>query len=150
MQGRCCPLFHDWPNSTWGAALRKHPWTVFDTLRSGQLSQWEAPSRQTYDRLWKLDNLQLLTRLPSLECQLPLLRAGAIFSANFWWFSKPHWHGESKPATVQLTQWRQRQSLLLQAGLQSLHKGTSMRSLSCRREENEKACPKDGSRAPLK
>ena len=36
------------------------------------------------------------------------------------------------------------------AVVRSRHKGTSMRSLSCRREGNEKACPKDGSRAPLK
>ena len=41
---------------------------------------------------------------------------------------------------------RQRECL---AVARSLHKGTSMRSLSCRREGNEKACPKDGSRAPL-
>ena len=34
------------------------------------------------------------------------------------------------------------------AVVRSLHKGTSMCSLSCRRKRNEIACPKDGSRVP--
>ena len=58
-------------------------------------------------------------------------------------------------ATDQLTLQRQSQSLLLQTGLgclavvRSCHNGTSMRNLNCRREGNDKACPKDGSKAPL-
>ena len=59
------------PNSTKGAALRKHFSAVLDTPRGGHLSQHVAPLEgpifKTYDRGWELDNLQLLTTLPGRE-----------------------------------------------------------------------------------
>ena len=55
-------------NSTWGAALRKHPSAVLDCRHLSQhIAPLESPFRQTYDRGWNLDNLQLLTTLPGRE-----------------------------------------------------------------------------------
>ena len=50
---------------------------------------YSGPELRLAPRLWLSDSEAM-----TVGHRVLVLRG--LFSANFWWFSKPHWHGESK------------------------------------------------------